>query len=61
MWKADRKSEKPLYLQIVDELERKINLVNSLKEKFPSERKLAEQSEVNRSTVVLAYDEDTYK
>lgn len=58
MWKPDRESDQPLYLQIVDDIERKISYgefpPGSL---LPSERRLAEQLEVNRSTVVLAYDE----
>lgn len=58
MWKPDRSSSEPLYLQIVNELERKISYgefpPGSL---LPSERKLAEQLVVNRSTIILAYDE----
>lgn len=57
-WKLDKTSSTPLYQQIVDELERKI----SYGEYPPGtrllpERKLAEKLEVNRMTVVHAYDE----
>jgi len=58
MWKPDRGSKQPLYKQIADELERRISFgefpPGSL---LPSERKLAEQLGVNRSTVILAYAE----
>ncbi|MFC5648822.1 PLP-dependent aminotransferase family protein [Paenibacillus solisilvae] len=58
MWKPDRQSSQPLYQQIADDLERRISYgefpPGSV---LPSERKLAEQLEVNRSTVVLAYAE----
>lgn len=58
MWKPDRKNEQPLYQQIADDLERRISYgefpPGSL---LPSERKLAEQLGVNRSTVILAYAE----
>ncbi|MEK8132616.1 PLP-dependent aminotransferase family protein [Paenibacillus filicis] len=58
MWKPDRGSEQPLYQQIADDLERRISYgefpPGSL---LPSERKLAEQLGVNRSTVILAYSE----
>ncbi|OXM85569.1 PLP-dependent aminotransferase family protein [Paenibacillus rigui] len=58
MWPLDRGSKKPLFEQIVDEIERRISYgefpPGSL---LPSERKLAEQLGVNRSTVVLAYAE----
>jgi len=58
MWKPDRQSSEPLYKQIADDLERRISYgefpPGSL---LPSERKLAEQLGVNRSTVVLAYSE----
>jgi len=58
MWKPDRLSEKPLYAQIADHLERRISCgefpPGSL---LPSERKLAEQLGVNRSTVILAFGE----
>ncbi|MBN3526819.1 PLP-dependent aminotransferase family protein [Paenibacillus apiarius] len=58
MWKPDRRSNEPLYQQIADDIERRISYgefpPGSL---LPSERKLADQLEVNRSTVVLAYAE----
>ncbi|MWV42820.1 aminotransferase class I/II-fold pyridoxal phosphate-dependent enzyme [Paenibacillus sp. HJL G12] len=58
MWKPDRQSQKPLYEQIADHLEQKISYgefpPGSL---LPSERKLAEQLGVNRSTVILAFAE----
>lgn len=57
MWKPDRDSKQPLYQQIADYLEQRITLgelpPGSL---LPSERKLAEQLGVNRSTVVQAYE-----
>jgi GntR family transcriptional regulator of abcA and norABC len=58
MWKPDRQSSRPIYLQIADILEQRI-----IQDEFPpgsripSERKLAEQYTVNRSTVVQAYAE----
>ncbi|RKP53917.1 PLP-dependent aminotransferase family protein [Cohnella endophytica] len=58
MWKPDRNSKKALYEQIADHLEQRISYgefpPGSL---LPSERKLAEQLGVNRSTVVLAFAE----
>jgi GntR family transcriptional regulator of abcA and norABC len=58
VWKPDRTSSQTLYRQIADEIERRISYgelpPGSL---LPSERKLAEQLGVNRSTVVLAYEE----
>ncbi|SEB87222.1 PLP-dependent aminotransferase family protein [Paenibacillus sp. GP183] len=58
MWKPDRQSKKPMYEQIADHLEQRISYgefpPGSL---LPSERKLAEQLGVNRSTVILAFDE----
>ncbi|MED4602818.1 PLP-dependent aminotransferase family protein [Paenibacillus validus] len=58
MWKPDRRSKKPLYQQIADDMERRILYGEYPPGSFlPSERKLAEQIEVNRSTVVQAYEE----
>ena len=58
MWELDRKSKQPLYLQIVEKLENKISYGEFPPgSKLPSERKLSEQLGVNRSTVILAYDE----
>ncbi|WP_374019262.1 PLP-dependent aminotransferase family protein [Paenibacillus thiaminolyticus] len=58
MWMPDRRSSQPLYQQIADDIERRIAYgefpPGSL---LPSERKLAAQLEVNRSTVILAYAE----
>ncbi|MDC0763980.1 MULTISPECIES: PLP-dependent aminotransferase family protein [Brevibacillus] len=58
IWKPDRSSSQTLYHQIADEIERRISYgefpPGSL---LPSERKLAEQLGVNRSTVILAYEE----
>lgn len=58
MWKLDRSSHQTLYHQIADEIERRISYgefpPGSL---LPSERKLAELLGVNRSTVILAYEE----
>lgn len=58
MWKPDRSSQQPLFQQIADDLERRISYgefpPGSL---LPSERKLAEQLQVNRSTVILAYEQ----
>lgn len=58
MWKPDRTSKKPLYRQIADNMERRIIYGEYPPGSFlPSERKLAEQLGVNRSTVVQAYEE----
>lgn len=58
MWKPDRKGDVPIYRQIADELERRIACGEYPPgSRLPSERKLAEQLGVNRSTVVLAYAE----
>jgi Transcriptional regulators containing a DNA-binding HTH domain and an aminotransferase domain (MocR family) and their eukaryotic orthologs len=58
MWTLDRKSKKPLYEQIADHIEQRIATgefpPGSL---LPSERKLANQLGVNRSTVILAFAE----
>ncbi|MEF3308842.1 PLP-dependent aminotransferase family protein [Paenibacillus sp. GYB004] len=58
MWTPDRSNGQPIYQQIADDLERRISYgefpPGSL---LPSERKLAEQLGVNRSTVILAYAE----
>ncbi|MTT31303.1 aminotransferase class I/II-fold pyridoxal phosphate-dependent enzyme [Terrilactibacillus sp. BCM23-1] len=60
MWEIDKKSKQPIYRQISDQLREKI-----MKGEYtpgsvlPTERKLAEQIGVNRSTVVHAYDELT--
>ncbi|MEF3306786.1 aminotransferase-like domain-containing protein [Paenibacillus sp. GYB003] len=58
MWRPDRDSKTPLYRQIADYMEQRISFgelpPGSI---LPSERKLAEQLGVNRSTVVQAYDD----
>lgn len=58
MWKPDRNSKKALYEQIADYLEQRISYgefpPGSL---LPPERKLAEQFDVNRSTVISAFAE----
>lgn len=57
-WKVDREASKPLYQQIFEFIEEKITYgefpPGSL---LPSERKLAEQLDVNRMTIVHVYDE----
>lgn len=58
MWKPDRNSKKPLYQQISEHIEQRISLGELPPESIlPSERKLAEQLGVNRSTVVQAYED----
>jgi GntR family transcriptional regulator of abcA and norABC len=58
MWKPDRKSKKPLYQQIAENLEQRIRYCEFPPgSKLPSERKLAHELNVNRSTVVQAYEE----
>ncbi|MCY9514002.1 MocR-like pyridoxine biosynthesis transcription factor PdxR [Paenibacillus apiarius] len=58
MWQPDRSSKQPLYQQIAAYMERRIFYgefpPGSI---LPSERKFAEQINVNRSTVVQAYEE----
>ncbi|MGG3800917.1 PLP-dependent aminotransferase family protein [Metabacillus fastidiosus] len=57
-WKPDRNNKKPIYKQIVEYIEQGISLglfpADSL---LPSERKLAQELDVNRSTIVAAYEE----
>lgn len=58
MWKPDREDPIPLYRQIADHLQEMIvHGEYPPGSPLPSERKLAEQFGVNRSTVVLAYAE----
>ncbi|WP_236339189.1 MocR-like pyridoxine biosynthesis transcription factor PdxR [Paenibacillus plantiphilus] len=58
MWKPDRSDKKPIYQQIVDHIERSISYAELPPgSALPSERKLAEQLGVNRSTVIQAYEE----
>ncbi|GGA36948.1 PLP-dependent aminotransferase family protein [Paenibacillus physcomitrellae] len=58
MWRPDRQSKQTLYEQIADHLEQRISYgefpPGSL---LPSERKLAEQFGVNRSTIIMAFGE----
>ncbi|WP_026908333.1 PLP-dependent aminotransferase family protein [Paucisalibacillus globulus] len=54
----DRTSKKPIYKQIADYIEKGIaNGALSPNHPLPSERSLAEKLNVNRSTIVAAYDE----
>ncbi|MCE5169927.1 PLP-dependent aminotransferase family protein [Paenibacillus profundus] len=58
MWNLNRHSDVPLYRQIVEWIEQRITYGELPPDSMlPSERKLAEQLDVNRSTVVQAYDE----
>lgn len=58
LWKPDRELKKPLYLQIAEHIEQRITLGELPPgSPLPSERKLAEQLGVNRSTIVQAYEE----
>lgn len=58
MWRPDRSNKKPLYQQIVEHIERRISYAELPPGSIlPSERKLAEQLGVNRSTVIQAYEE----
>ncbi|WP_019153132.1 MocR-like pyridoxine biosynthesis transcription factor PdxR [Robertmurraya massiliosenegalensis] len=57
-WELDRTSKKPIYKQIADYIENSIaNGVFPSDKALPSERALAKELKVNRSTVVAAYDE----
>lgn len=57
-WKVDRLSVKPIYKQIADFIEQGISTGKfSAESMLPSERILANELGVNRSTVVAAYDE----
>jgi len=57
-WKPDKNSPKTLYMQIVDYIIEEISRGNfAIGTKIPSQRKLAEIFEVNRSTIVEALDE----
>ncbi|WP_139997592.1 PLP-dependent aminotransferase family protein [Paenibacillus paridis] len=58
MWKPDRSAQTPLYQQIVDHIERAISYAELPPgSSLPSERKMAEQLGVNRSTIIQAYEE----
>ncbi|MED1205545.1 aminotransferase class I/II-fold pyridoxal phosphate-dependent enzyme, partial [Heyndrickxia acidicola] len=57
-WKPDRKANKAVYRQIADYIEHGIASGEYLPDSMlPSERKLAIELGVNRSTVVAAYEE----
>ncbi|MFD0772047.1 PLP-dependent aminotransferase family protein [Bacillus sp. CGMCC 1.60114] len=57
-WKLDSDSKIPIYQQVVDYIERRIMYGELPPGSFlPSERKLAEQLQVNRSTITTAYNE----
>ena len=57
-WKLDSDSKIPIYQQVVDYIERRILYGELPPGSFlPSERKLAEQLQVNRSTITTAYNE----
>ncbi|APM39476.1 PLP-dependent aminotransferase family protein [Clostridium kluyveri] len=57
-WKPDKNSSRTLYRQIVDYIISEISSGNfAIGTKIPSQRKLAEIFEVNRSTIVEALDE----
>lgn len=57
-WKPDRTDKKPIYKQIADYIEQGISSgVFSPDSMLPSERALAQELQVNRSTVVAAYEE----
>ncbi|MCC2250613.1 PLP-dependent aminotransferase family protein [Virgibacillus sp. AGTR] len=57
-WKPDRMAKKPIYKQIADYIESGIDDGTFLADKpLPSERTLANDLQVNRSTIVAAYDE----
>jgi len=58
VWKPDRQSSIPIYRQIADHMHSQIEHGEYPPgSPLPSERKLAEQFGVNRSTVILAYAE----
>ncbi|MFC0270822.1 PLP-dependent aminotransferase family protein [Metabacillus herbersteinensis] len=56
-WKPNREDKKPIYKQIADYIEQGISSGEFVPDSIlPSERKLADILEVNRSTVVAAYE-----
>ncbi|GGD67013.1 aminotransferase-like domain-containing protein [Paenibacillus nasutitermitis] len=58
MWKPDRNAKIPIYRQIVEHLERRIAFGELPPgSQLPSERRMAEQLDINRSTVIQAYEE----
>jgi GntR family transcriptional regulator, regulator for abcA and norABC len=57
-WNLDRSSKKPLYKQIAEHIENSISEGTIHTDKpLPAERVLANKLQVNRSTIVSAYDE----
>lgn len=57
-WQSDRHDVKPIYKQIASHLENQIACGEFPSgSKLPSERELAKQLQVNRSTIVAAYEE----
>ena len=57
-WTPNRKAKKPIYKQLADYIERGIVDGTFPSDKqLPSERHLAKEFNINRSTVVSAYDE----
>jgi len=57
-WKPDKSDMTPLYIQIKNYIKQKIESGEwTVGTRIPSQRSLAEAFEVNRSTVVLAFDE----
>ena len=59
-WKPDKNNPVPLYQQIVDYIYQKISSGDwPVRTRLPSQRALAEQFDVNRSTITSALDELT--
>jgi GntR family transcriptional regulator, regulator for abcA and norABC len=57
-WKPNRTEKRPIYKQIADYIEKGISTGMFQSESMlPSERALAEELQVNRSTVIAAYEE----
>ncbi|MEH7075843.1 PLP-dependent aminotransferase family protein [Neobacillus drentensis] len=56
-WKPNRADKKPIYKQIADYIEQAISTGIYTSQMLPSERTLAEELQVNRSTVIAAYEE----
>lgn len=57
-WKPDKNAETPIYIQIKEFIQHKIEIGEwTVGTKIPSQRKMAEIFEVNRSTIVQAFDE----
>ncbi|MEH7502151.1 PLP-dependent aminotransferase family protein [Neobacillus drentensis] len=57
-WKPNRTEKRPIYKQIADYIEQAISTgIFTTESMLPSERALAEDLQVNRSTVVAAYEE----